>query len=127
MPIHIAWDNADRTILRWDFEQNWDWDELRSAAAAAELMITQVPHRVDIIHNALCGPEMPSDAQRHKQRALDLPSRVGVIVLVGDSPMLSVLLTLFMRVFHSFNTRLATASSLEEARMIIAEAPVPHR
>jgi hypothetical protein len=123
MPIHIAWDDADRTILRWDFEQDWDWDELRSAVAATELMITQVPHRVNIIHNALSTPNVPRPTQRHKQHPLDLPSRVGVIVLVGDNPVLSALVTIFMRVFHTLNSRLATASSLEEARLIIAEAP----
>jgi len=124
MPIHITWDNSDRTILRWDFEPDWDWDEFRSAAAAAEMMITQVPHRVDIIHNALANPDVPPPAMRFKPRPLDLPARVGVIVLVGDNPALSALITLFMRVFHTLNTRLAAASSLEEARMIIAEAPV---
>ena len=124
MSIHITWDNTDRTILRWDFEQGWDWDEMRSAAAAAEMMITQSAERVSMIHNALSSCDVPRLPQRFKQRPLDLPARVGMIVLVGDNPTMSSLLTLFLRAFQSLNSRLATASTLEEARRIIAEAPV---
>jgi hypothetical protein len=27
MAVHAAWDNAEKTIMRWTFEGVWTWDE----------------------------------------------------------------------------------------------------
>jgi hypothetical protein len=47
MPITVNWDNDAKTVIRYDFEGHWNWDEFRAAANEAFVFTRSVQHRVD--------------------------------------------------------------------------------
>lgn len=84
IPIEVSWDDASRTLLRWDLPEMWNWETLRAACRRTNQMIrTEHP---DLILNA------PESAYSALPAALPLAElqRVLVnverlIVVMGDS------------------------------------------
>jgi hypothetical protein len=50
MTIHLRWDNPDdKSVIWYDFDADWTWDDLYLQSEAAHKMRDTVPHRVDTI------------------------------------------------------------------------------
>jgi hypothetical protein len=45
MPITVAWDNAEQTILRYDFEESWTLTEFAQIRRVGYEMIDTVSHQ----------------------------------------------------------------------------------
>lgn len=117
MSINVTWDNDNRTAIRLDFNGQWNWEEYDDAIDSAYFMIAEVGHKVNIITNLSRDAMLPVDESvRHFQRALrQMPSNVGLTVTSGGN-------SFSRKVFSSFQ-RTLLASSLGEARAILANRP----
>ena len=49
MPVRVYWEDDSHTLVRYEFEGNWTWDELYPAYYQAIEMEKSVTHRVDVI------------------------------------------------------------------------------
>ena len=118
MAISVQWDNEARTIIRWDFEAEWSWDELADTARVSSAMIATREDDVDIILNA-SGTRAPNGKITPYQRSAFAytPSNIRMLVLVCGRELEAV------QVVSPFFPQLEIADDLEQARMLLELQP----
>ena len=119
MGIQVVWDDEAKSILRWDFETDWGWDDFRRAFEKSVDMGGDVGYRVDVIPYAGAIQQLPMGALREFQRIeRNLPDNTGLIVITGGNTFTNAIINVFAKV-NRINTWM-TAKTLEDARAIIA-------
>jgi len=118
MSIHVAWDDDNHTLIRWDFETDWHWDDFRAAFEKSVEMGGSVGYRVDVIPFAAATVKLPLGAlgefnRLHRQ----LPDNVGLIVIAGGSPFTNMIISTFASLNRITTWR--TAPTLQDARALI--------
>jgi hypothetical protein len=122
MSIKVTWDNAERTIICFDFEGRWDWDELYAASDQATEMLDSVDHMVDFIMDIRETQKIPKDFMSHAERiASGSHPRRGMMVVVGANRLLRTVGSGLRRLFPDATRNLVFAADLEEAEEIIAD------
>lgn len=115
MGIAVVWDDDEKTIIRWDFDEKWTWDEFHEAFRISLEMSENITYRVDVIPNATKSPHMPIGAlAEFKRLDSQLPDIVKLIVVAGTSAFTRSMIELFGKIYRAQSWR--TASSLDEAR-----------
>jgi hypothetical protein len=51
MGVRIRWDNKEKTIIVFEMDQRWEWDEFYPLYRKYVSMMDSVPHRVHIIYH----------------------------------------------------------------------------
>lgn len=51
MGVRIRWDNKEKTIIVFEMDQRWEWDEFYPLYKKYVGMMDSVPHRVHIIYH----------------------------------------------------------------------------
>ena len=123
MPMHIYFDNDEKTIIRCDSSGSWTWDEYHEAIEEIAAMIRGVSHRVDLItvpDNTATNP--PGSPQPHFERALKLyPPNMGLNVLVSDNFFARAILSLWRRMpGNKLGNAIVLVPSVEEAYALVA-------
>jgi hypothetical protein len=122
MSIKVSWDNEAKTIIRYDFEGDWNWEEFHVAAQEAFKLTRSVEHTVDTISNFLPGTRLPANAFLQFRRAMvDAPKNRGVTAIAGNSSFITRMVSVFSKVNKRLGERLVVVASLEEARKVLAE------
>jgi hypothetical protein len=120
MGIQVCWDNPEQTILRYDFEGQWTWEEFRAAATEAFAMTVSVPHVVDTITYFHKGTLLPANAlNQFRQAMLGAPPNRGINAIVGGTTLVRTTVYLFMKIYGILAQRLLLCGSLEQARSIL--------
>jgi hypothetical protein len=121
MPIQVQWDNEDKTILRYQYEGAWTWDDLYTALAQGYEWIDTVDHTVDIIIDLRQSSIIPSSALTHA-RNLDKHRhpRIGLTIAVGANRFIQLLADTFKRLVPSVASQYTLLATLDEARALIA-------
>lgn len=118
MGITVHWDDDAQTIIRWDFENHWTWDEFREAFDESRRMIENITHRVDVIPNVTQTPHLPIGAlAEFKRLDRQLPDTVKLIVVAGSFALARPIIALFKKVYRARSWH--TAESVEAARAYI--------
>jgi hypothetical protein len=121
MPITVRWDNEAKTVIRYDFEGYWDWDEFRTAANEAFAFTRSVQHRVDSISYFRAGSDLPSDALFQFNRIMKTaPENRGTTVIVGGSMFINNLVSIFSKIYKPLGQKLRLATTLNEARDLLS-------
>lgn len=122
MPIQAKWNNDEKTVLRYDFEGRWTWDEYFGVMAQITNMMKSVDHRVDAIANMKPGimPTSGSAMSSARSALRKLPPNCGVVVVVTNS-FISAMLALFKQFDRDLGKLLRGATSVEEAHRIIEQ------
>ena len=87
MTIAVAWDNEKKTIIRYEFQKGWSWDEVDPAFKIADGLMSSVDHKVDVIMDfSPSSLLVPKGALTHAQRALSNPrhDNLASTVIVGS-------------------------------------------
>jgi hypothetical protein len=115
--VTASWDNEEHTIIRYDFDLHWTWDEFNTAAAAAFAMTRSVEHTVDTISNFKPGQLLPPNALFQFRRAMaNAPKNRGVNVIVSDSNFIGAMVATFSRFNKQLGERLLVVKTLDDAR-----------
>lgn len=87
MPITVSWDDTEKTVLRYDFEGNWTWDEFQQAKEESDAMLDSVPHSVDVILNYGNNHWLPPGAisRLRAMAANTRPNFSGRTIIVSES------------------------------------------
>ncbi|MDX1992887.1 MAG: hypothetical protein SF029_10875 [bacterium] len=123
MGIRIYPDENDPTIVRWDIEGRWTWDDYHHARTDSD-RIGQGVERFDIVCDMRrAGPVPVSPATLHIKHGLDnaLPAW-GICVLVGPDAFVRVMVSLVQRVLPKARNTFFLADSVEQAHEIISRA-----
>jgi hypothetical protein len=129
MPIRVIWDSPDKTVIRYDVEGRWTWEEYYTARREARKMLDGVDHSVHFLTNPVdpvsfnyVPPGFLSKMMtlyRYNQR------KTGVSVMIGG-PFIQVMTPLVVRIMPQLSGRLQVAPSLEQARSLLSENAVAH-
>jgi hypothetical protein len=122
MSIKVSWDNADQTVIRYDFEGPWTWADFRIAAEEAFAMTRSVEHTVDTISNFLPGVLLPPNAMfQFRQIMEDAPKNRGINVIVGSSAFIRTMVMMFSSINRQLAKRLIVVDKIEQARAVLDE------
>ena len=127
MGIKVTWYDDDKTILHWQYEEKWTWDEFVDANVAARRMIISVPHTVDSIVE-LGSKLLPEGAfSRGKQQADLTPENHGITVVVTQNSAVRIILSVLQTItsIGKKGPAYAAVSTLEDAFELIEKLRMP--
>lgn len=126
MGVKVAWDDLENTIIRYDLEGMWTWDDYREAVTESTVMMQSVDYPVGIIANFHADTMVPrgtgplQQAQPQPPKVHEMPENVRVVVITGGNAFVEVTLSAFCKVYNRVEKQFISANSLEEARSIIS-------
>ncbi len=122
MPITLHWDDTEQTIIRWDFQGTWDWQEVYACTKRSTQMREEVEHPVSVILNMDKAGLLKPGALNHAKVALQFsPDNRDMVVVVGRSTFLQTMVEIFSKMNVSISDSFTGVESLAEARRIIGD------
>jgi hypothetical protein len=119
MTIHVFWDDSERTILRFDGEGEWTWQDFDRKVDEAMILARSARTRIDVI-TILIGPMASGSPIPHYQRAWKhLPDNVCTVVVVQHDPHAQAMYRLMTQLSSKIENSSRTADTLEEARALV--------
>lgn len=116
----VQWDDPEQTILRFEFEGEWDWVVVRQVALMGQEMSASVEHRVDSVVDLRQSHGLPAHSLSQFEQLAQFPSpNSGVIVIVGGGNLVASLLNIFKRVYRSAAAKYHYVETMEEAERLI--------
>lgn len=123
MPIRVYWEDADKTIVRYDFQGVWTWDDLYAVYYEAIAMENSVPHRVDIILDMRASQRIPGNALLHiKNISEKQPPNVGLSIFVTSNAFITSMYNMAIKVYGKIAYYFRLVKTPEEAHAMIAAA-----
>lgn len=86
MTVSVSWDNPEKSIIRYDFENPWTLSEFTSAVDAAVEMAHMSDQPADLILNQP-GP-IPDKIAAYLQRGINRFPEKAWVVIIDDSHLL---------------------------------------
>lgn len=119
MGITVNWDNPAKTILRYDFDERWSWEEFFVAKKQAYTMIGTVSHKVGVIMNAPPNVTMPPNMLTHSLSALrNKHPNTLVLVFVLTRPFMRAMISTLGKISRLAASSIELATTLDEARAL---------
>ncbi len=82
MGISVEWFDDSKTILYWQFDTEWTWDDYEIVLAKSRAMVLASSHTVHVIADAIRPRRVPKDGFTYFRSAMDLrPPNMGMIVV----------------------------------------------
>jgi hypothetical protein len=123
MGVRVYWEDEAHTIVRYDFEGKWTWEELYPVYNLAIAMETSAPYRVDIILDMRRSQGVPGNALSHLKNISDKqPANVGLSIFVTESKFLLALYNVGCKFYYKIPQYFQVVSTIEAAREMIASA-----
>lgn len=122
MGIRVQWDNDAHTVVRYDFERQWTWEDFYTAKNAATALIDSVENPVAVMFDIPADVIVPSNfvsrmtgmlRQKHK--------RSYALVIVGGNSYTRALLGVLSSLADRMGSLLKVFNTLDEARAWIQE------
>ena len=119
MAIRVQWANDNHTLLRFQFDLDWRWDDLYPAVDEAFRLAGERLQEIDAILEFPAARDLPpGNVLFHARRILDrMPPWQGRAVLVCDQPLLRKVASLVNQIYRS---RFTVVVDLQEAQALIA-------
>lgn len=122
MPITVCWDDAERSVLRFDYVGRWTWEELYSAVTEANGLMDTVDHPVTHLIDLTQNGGVPSNLINHVQQLASLTHRnFEMTIIIGADRFIHMLGDLCFRLAGSRvdRSRYHWAESLDQARFMV--------
>ena len=117
MPVHVDWDNEDRTVIRYDLAGHWNWHEFEVAVEQSFAMTESVTHTVHVIIDMRQSLSIPDGAILYFKRLLQAaPANRGLYTVVSQDRAVDKMLAMFGRIHRQKTHRIQQAATLDEAR-----------
>ncbi|MCI0710470.1 MAG: hypothetical protein L0154_09950 [Chloroflexi bacterium] len=119
MPVNIQWDNADKTIIRFEFVDPWTWKEFYGAIRESEPMHNEVDHMVFWLYDINQMRKVPPNSLGGGKQVTNLryENTCHDHVIVGANSIIRTLGNTFNRVYSRlYDMNIHFAESLEEGR-----------
>ena len=121
MPIHITWENEEKTIIRHAYEGKWTVQEYYELIRNNYKHVDSVNHIVDIINDLRNTNQLPSDMIPAIRYAIkNRHPNEGINVMVGASLLIQMLVEAVNKTTRMDITRVNYVENLEDAFPIIA-------
>ncbi len=117
MTITVVWDDEAHTAFRWIFEGQWTWKEYYAAMYQSNAMARSVEYAIDVIVDLRASHVLPSHVLSNiRAETADQPEKMGMIAVLGTNAFVNALISALRRISRRLQSRLFTASSLDDAR-----------
>ncbi len=127
MGVRVCWEDEAHTIVRYDFEGKWTWEELYPVYNEAIAMETAAPHRVDVILDMRRSQGVPSNALSHLKNISDKqPANVGLSIFVTESRFLVSLYNVGCKFYQKISYYFQVVPTIEAAHAMIDKARLQH-
>lgn len=121
MPITVRWDNDSQTVVYYEFNGKWTWEEYHNAIHSAYELVEKLPYVVNMILDFRHANVMPSNALSIFGRSMKTPPRdFDLAVLVTKSGFIEAIYNVFRRVNGKMAEKLVMVKTVEEARALLA-------
>ncbi len=78
MSINVTWDNAEHTVVRWEFDGVWEWEEFFDAFAQSKALVQSSSDRsVAVICDMRRSPRLPERFLTHYRAYTGTNPRTG--------------------------------------------------
>jgi hypothetical protein len=125
MSVNVTWDNAEQTVLCFQFGDYWEWNEFQSAIQESQRFLASVGHIVDVIADFHDSPFVPTEAlARLAYIGSPSPINLGSIVLVGSQAFSTTTLAIFRTFYGNMAQAFEVAHSMERGRALLAKAGI---
>jgi hypothetical protein len=122
MAVQATWDNDEKTIVRYDFDAKWTWDDFYEAYYQAVDMQNSVLHRVDVILDMSQTRRLPDSALLHLRNLSEKqPPNIGKSILVSKNSFIISLYTLAMKNHAKIAYYFRLAGTLIDAHTLIEQ------
>ena len=123
MNISLDWYDPDRTLLYMRLEGSWEMGVSRGGIEEFKQRVREVPHRVDLIAQALDKNSMSPPVWALRlgiYGIVSAPPNTGFIVMVPNSLMMLALAHAGVRILgDGYAGRIHTAATFDDARRLI--------
>jgi hypothetical protein len=123
MGIHVKWYEHDDTVIYWEFDAEWSWDDYHQAVIRGfDLDATKPEQRLDIIFDFTRNRQIPRGIRENitKGQSFEDAERDYRVVIVGNH-LVRAMVELARTFNPTFGIKYLTASTVAEAyRMIVA-------
>jgi len=121
MGITVLWDNPTCTIIRWQFDTAWTWDDVVKSEQLTRLMLGSVDHTVDIIWDLQRTIALPTPLSFALDERIEcLAGTNSVILLTGSNRYIRTVIRALAAMNRSLGYKLGFVDTLEEAREMLA-------
>lgn len=122
MPITTGWDNADKSIIRYTFHDDWTWQQLYIALNESRVLQDSVFHRVDIVLDMTKTTHVPDDsAEAFRQIAYTRHPNTGIRIFVGADEAIHDNFDAFARVYRKVAETYRFVDTFDEAYALIEQ------
>ncbi len=122
--VEVRWGNDDHTLIVWEFEKGWRWDDLYTARRVFDELMNSVTHTVHMIFN-MNKTMIPIGDVLYNFKAVggQYPKHTGLLIVV-DASSFGVKITLIvMRVFRIWGNMMFVDTMSEAYEKISAQTP----
>jgi hypothetical protein len=121
MGVRLYWDNPEQTIMVYEFEGAWTWEEFYTVFEQARQVIIPLPHVVNFIclyppSYLYIPPNILSQIRRIHQ---DMPENIGVTAVVGGATAATTVYDLIKRIYPFIAARYILVRTMEQARTLL--------
>lgn len=122
MGIRVQWDDAAQKIIRFDFDEQWTWEDFFAAKKQSYNLIDEVARKVAVIMVAPPNMVLPPNMLTHGLSALRNKHRnTYLVVFVLNNSFLRTMLSTMAKVSRLAESSTSVVSSLDEARALAAK------
>ena len=120
--INVAWDNAEKTVIRLDYyEPISSWEEYQEAVKESYEMAKTVSHTVDFIHNSQNAKMPEGNVIAQIRRAINAsPANIASVLMVVSNDFARRVMEVVIRISIRQAKNFYFVSSVDEARQVIA-------
>jgi hypothetical protein len=122
MPISVKWDNDKKTVVHYEFNGKWTWEEYHSAIQQAYEMVKELPYIVNMILDFRFANVLPSNALSIFGRSMKTPPKeFDLALIVSKSGFIEAIYNVFRRLNGKMAEKLVLVRTIEEARSVLAD------
>ena len=119
MNIEILWDNDEKTIIRWVFAGDFDWEDYKQAYMDAEKLHTEVDHGFATIFDLSQLVRVPRyPIARYPELTRQVPEKQNMLVIISTNRWVESLGRIFTSVY---STNIKFVRNSEDAYALIAK------
>lgn len=121
MPIHVYWDNPERTVVVEVVEGKWDLMDVHNLLDEVNGMFKSVTHRVDIIVDMRETRFVPDNIMAAMSRSERyMAPNLGIIIIVNAPLLAKALINAIRTVAPGLVSRTAFVKSVDDAHKILS-------
>jgi len=123
MSVAVRWDSPEKTIVIYDIEGRWTWEEFYPAYNEAIAMELSVTHRVDVIVDLHNAHLLPDNVLTHIKSISDKqPPNIGITVIVTKNRFIHTMYQIGIKFYSKINYYFRVAATVDEAYSMIQSA-----